>query len=105
MQEHERWLKIVDEDLKSAKGLLKIEVFSTANYHCQQAAEKVLKAYLVFKNYKTIKTHVSTRFRYPTEFDVPGFEDTKNSIRVTQKIINFVRKKIAEPDTGQKELF
>ena len=133
MQEHERWLKIVDEDLKSANGLLKIEVFSTANYHCQQAAEKALKAYLVFKNHKTIKTHdlvklivkcsqfdktfetlyrdivhlnpFSTRFRYPTEFDVPGFEDTKNSIKITQKIVNFVRKKIAEPETGQKELF
>jgi len=29
MQEHERWLKIVDQDLKSAKALLKVELFST----------------------------------------------------------------------------
>jgi len=134
-QEHERWLKIVDQDLKSAKGLLKLEIFSTATYHCQQAAEKVLKAYLVlvFKNYKTIKTHdlvklivkcsqfdrefeklyddaehlnpFATKFRYPTEFDLPNFQDTKKSIQRTQKIINFVLKKIAEPDSGQKELF
>jgi len=133
MQEHERWLKIVDCDIKSAKSLWKSELFSTANYHCQQAAEKALKAYLVFKNHKTIKTHdlvklivkcsqfdktfetlyqdiaylnpFSTRFRYPTEFDVPGFEDTKVSIEKTQKIVNFVLKKIAEPETSQKDLF
>ena len=133
MQEHKRWLKIVDQDLKSAKALLKVELFSTANYHCQQAAEKALKAYLVFKNYKTIKTHdlvklivkcsqfdrtfeklyddaehlnpFATKFRYPTEFDLPDFQDTKKSIQRTQKIVNFVLKKIAESGTGQEKLF
>lgn len=133
MQEHKRWLKIVDQDLKSAKGLLKIEIFSTATYHCQQAAEKALKAYLVFKNHTITKTHdlmrlielcskfdktfeklydaaehlnpFATKFRYPTEFDIPDFEDTKKAIQRTQKIVNFVLKKIAEPETGQKKLF
>jgi len=133
MQEHERWLKIVDQDLGSAKGLLKLEFFSTATYHCQQAAEKALKAYLVFKSYKAIKTHdlvklivkcsqfdktfeklyddaehlnpFATKFRYPTEFDLPNFQDTKKSIQRTQKIVNFILKKIAEPETGQKDLF
>ena len=99
MQEHERWLEIVDRDLKSAKLLLKGEVFSTAVYHCQQAAEKALKAYLAFKNHKITKTHdltklvescsqfdikfetlysdaehlkpFATKFRYSTEFDIP----------------------------------
>jgi len=133
MQEHERWLQIVDKDLKSAKILLKSELFSTASYHCQQAAEKALKAYLVFKDQEIIKTHdlvklaelcsqidktfeklyddaiylnpLATKFRYPTEFDIPSFEDAKVSIKKTQKIVNFVLKKIAEPETGQKELF
>jgi len=132
MQEHKRWLKIVDQDLKSAKALLKVELFSTANYHCQQAAEKALKAYLVFKNYKTIKTHdlvklivkcsqfdrtfeklyddaehlnpFATKFRYPTEFDLPDFQDTKKSIQRIQKIVNFVLKKIAKSGTGQEKL-
>ena len=124
MQEHDRWLKIVDQDLKSAKGLLKLEIFSTATYHCQQAAEKALKAYLVFKKHGSIKTHdlvklivrcsqfdktfetlyddaeylnpFATKFRYPTEFDIPDFQDAENAIRQTQKIVNFIRKKIAE---------
>lgn len=133
MREHEKWLKIVDQDLQSAKALLKVELFSTANYHCQQAAEKALKAYLVFKNHKTIKTHdlvklivkcsqfdksfeklydnaehlnpFATKFRYPTEFDIPDYQDTKNSIKRTEKIVNFILKKIKDPPVGQKELF
>jgi len=133
MQEHNRWLKIVEDDLKSAKGLLKIEIFSTATYHCQQAAEKALKAYLVFKNHKVIKIHdlmklvklccsfdkdfeklyqdagllnpFSTKFRYPTEFDTPDYDDTKGAIKQAERIVNFVFKKVAEPKTGQQELF
>jgi len=133
MQEHERWLKIVEDDLKSAKALLKVEVFSTAAYHCQQAAEKALKAYIVFKNGEAMKIHdlmklvksccsfdkefeklykdagllnpFSTKFRYPTEFDIPDYEDTKEAITQAQKIVNFVLKKISEPETGQQELF
>jgi HEPN domain-containing protein len=133
MREHERWLKIVDDDIKSAKGLLCLEVFSTATYHCQQAAEKALKAYLVFKNQKVKKIHdlieitalcceldkeferlyddvehlnpFATKFRYPTEFDIPDYDDTKQAIEQTERIINFVLKKITEPKTGQQELF
>jgi len=133
MREHEKWLKIVDQDLKSAKALLKVELFSTANYHCQQAAEKALKAYLVFKNHKIIKTHdlvklvvkcfqfdktferlyddaehlnpFATKFRYPTEFDIPDAQDTKNSINRTQNIVKFVVKKIDLAKMGQQDLF
>lgn len=133
MQEHERWLKIAKEDLKVTKILLENEVFSTATYHCQQAAEKALKAYLVFKKQKVLKTHdlmklvisccrlnggfkvlhdaaehlnpFATKFRYPTEFDIPDYVDTKSAIKQAQKIVDFVLKKIAEPETGQQELF
>ena len=57
MQEHEKWLKIAEVDLKSAKGLLKLQIFSTATYHCQQTAEKALKAYLAFKKHRIVKIH------------------------------------------------
>ncbi len=133
MQEHERWLKIVEDDLKVAKALLVTEVFGTVAYHCQQAAEKSLKAYLVFKNYKVIKTHdlimlvdlcckldrdfeklyddaeqinpFATKFRYPTEFDIPDCEDAKKIIDRTERIVNFVLEKIAEPETDQQDIF
>jgi HEPN domain-containing protein len=133
MQEHERWLKIVNDDLRSAKGLLKLEIFSTSTYHCQQAAEKALKAFLAFKNQKIIKIHdlmklvklccsldkdfeklykdagllnpFVTKFRYPTEFDIPDYDDTKNAIEQASRVVNFVLKKIAQPNTGQQNLF
>ena len=133
MREHKKWLKIVEDDLRSSKGLLKIEVFSTATYHCQQAAEKVLKAYLVFKKHKVIKIHdlmqlivlcckfdktfeklyddaerlnpFSTKFRYTTEFDIPDYADTKSAIGQAQRIVDFVLKKIEELETGQQKLF
>ena len=56
MQEHEKWLKIAQEDLLAAKGLLTLELFSSVTYHCQQAAEKSLKAYHVFKKHVAFKT-------------------------------------------------
>ena len=133
MQEHEGWLKIVEDDLKSARRLSEFEVFSTAVYHCQQAAEKALKAYLVFKKQEVVKVHdlvklvmlccrldkdfdrlydgaewlnpFVTRFRYPTEFEIPDYEDTKVAVDKAQRIVDFVIKKIAEPETGQQELF
>lgn len=133
MQEHEKWLKIVEDDLKSAKVLLEREVFSTATYHCQQAAEKALKAYLVFRDQKAKRIHdlieltamcceldmefkqlyddverlnpFATKFRYPSEFDIPDYNDTENAIKQAERIVSFVFKKIAVPNTGQLELF
>lgn len=47
-ENYEAWLRIAKEDLCAAKGLLSLELFSSVAFHCQQAAEKSLKAYLVF---------------------------------------------------------
>ena len=133
MQEHERWLKIAKEDLRVSKLLIKEDALSTVTYHCQQAAEKALKAYLVFKGKDVPRTHdlmklvvacskinnifedldsaaellnpFATKFRYPTEFDIPDYDDTKEAIKQAQKIVRFVLKKIDEPETGQQELF
>jgi len=124
MQEHEKWLKIVELDLKSAKALCKQEVFSNAVFYCQQRAEKALKSYLVFKNQSIEEAYdlmmlvelcsqfdqtfeklyddaeylnpLSTKFRYPTEFDMPDAQDTKDSIKRTKKIVDFVLKKISK---------
>ena len=133
MQEHEGWLKIADEDFLLAKLAIKNELFSSVAYHCQQAAEKYLKGYLVFNKKKVIKTHdltklvvlcnyidndfsklyvsseklnpFSTKFRYPTEFDIPDLETAKAAISNAKKIMNFVLKKISAPETGQTNIF
>lgn len=47
----------------------------------------------------------ATKFRYPTEFDVPDLAEASLAIKHTTSILNFVLKKIAEPKTDQKDLF
>ncbi len=133
MQEHEEWLRIAHEDLIVAKDLLKLERFSPVTYHCQQSAEKFLKGYLVLKKHPIIKTHdltklielcskfdtgfekmydkadalnpFSTRFRYPTEFDIPDKVDAELAIKQAKSIMRFVLKKISIPDRDQSNIF
>jgi len=133
MHAPEAWLKISTEDLNVAKILLKAEFFSPATYHCQQSAEKSLKAYLVFKKQSQIKTHdlvrlidlclkydksfekvfeaafrlnpFSTKFRYPTEFDVPDRTATLAAIKAAKMVLTFVVAKIEVKETGQTDLF
>lgn len=42
----EKWLEFTDRDLRGAQNLLKSEDYILACYHCQQAAEKAIKAYI-----------------------------------------------------------
>ncbi len=134
MQEHEGWLRIAKEDLLMAKLGLANELFSHVTYNCQQCAEKALKGYLVFKRYPAIiKTHdllkllelcmsfdqefqkkfdaadyinpFSTKFRYPTEYDLPDFAEAELAIKHARSIFKFVLKKISEPETGQTQIF
>jgi len=133
MQEHEEWFKIANEDFLLSKLAIKNELYSSVAYHCQQTAEKYLKGYLVFKDHKIIKTHdltklivlcsyldndfsklyvpaenlnpFSTKFRYPSEFDIPDLNTAKLAISHAKKIMNFVLKKIDAPETGQTNIF
>ena len=47
----------------------------------------------------------STKFRYPTEYDIPDYEESKQAIKYAQNIMNFVLRKMTEPETGQTEIF
>lgn len=133
MQEHERWLTIAKDDLRMAKLAFPQELFAPLTYHCQQAAEKSFKGYLVFKKQPITKTHdlgklleiclsfdkkfkrfdpavffltpYATRFRYPSEFEIPDLNDAKLAIKYAESIMRFVLKKISEPSTGQTKIF
>lgn len=133
MHGHDEWLKIAREDLLAAKALINLEFFSTVVYHCQQSAEKALKAYLIFKKQPIIKTHdlikllelcmmfdqdfqkkldaadyvnpFSSKFRYPTEFDIPDLHEAELAIKHAESIMRFVLKKISEPATGQIKIY
>jgi HEPN domain-containing protein len=133
MHGHEGWLHIAQDDLKSAKGLLKLHLFATSTYHCQQCTEKSLKGYLAFKKQKLVKTHdlakliglckkfditfdkyydfaeyltpFATRCRYPDEFDTPDENTTKEAIKYAQNILKLVLKKTSISNTDQLTLF
>jgi HEPN domain-containing protein len=132
MKNHDKWLQIACEDLLAAKKLVRPKLFSSVAYHCQQSAEKSLKAYLVLKKLPVIKTHdlikllelcmtfdqdfkkkfdaanyinpFSTKFRYPTEFDIPNITEAKLAIKYAQSILTFVTKKIEKSKTGQTNI-
>jgi len=132
MQEHDKWLAIAREDLEMARLALSAEYFSSATYHCQQCAEKALKGYLSSKAESILKTHdliklleqcmlfdgdfqklypsvrilnpFSTKFRYPTEFDVPDQGKTTQVIEYAENIMNFVVAKISDPMADQLQI-
>ena len=53
----EQWLYKAEEDLGSAKYLLKSKYYGTSIYHTQQAAEKAFKAYCVYISIEIPRTH------------------------------------------------
>lgn len=55
------WLAKADEDHRAAKLLIEGGLVLPAMFHCQQAAEKALKAYLCFHCHPVEKTHDITK--------------------------------------------
>jgi HEPN domain-containing protein len=55
----ESWIQKADHDLMSAQRLLEIEpmILDNACFHCQQAIEKYLKAFLIFHGLDIERTH------------------------------------------------
>lgn len=53
------WLRKASHDLAAARllGASHPPILDVAAYHCQQAAEKALKAYLVFYDQRVAKIH------------------------------------------------
>ncbi|MBI5723649.1 MAG: HEPN domain-containing protein [Planctomycetes bacterium] len=116
-----QWLTKADEDLISAKrlGLDKEPLLGIAMFHCQQAAEKALKAVLAWKGLPLRKTHdlddlitnavnyisemeslrddavllnpYITEYRYPGSGS-PDFEEFKDALASAERILNVARK-------------
>lgn len=111
------WLAIARRDLDSAKRLLAgIPPYrDTAAYHCQQAAEKALKAFLTAKAKPFPKTHdltvlvtlakmadpnavqweeaaivltpYATLYRYPDAFSEPDSDDLDEAIALAEALL------------------
>jgi len=117
------WLTKADHDLGSAKILLEQTppYLDTAIYHCQQAAEKALKAFLTHNDISFEKTHnlssllalcesihpncrdyyeeaetltpYATAFRYPSEFfeEELEVEQVDQALDYATKVYEFVK--------------
>jgi HEPN domain-containing protein len=124
-----RWITKAKGDLKVAEhelSLSKEEIITDAVcFHCQQAVEKLLKAYLASKNVDFSKTHnleyllelcakedpefksiesgnlsfYAVEIRYPDEFYTPSFDEAKESFRNAVDIMKFIFKKLGIEDT------
>jgi len=120
----EPWIQKADNDIASAQILTKnMHPIPTeiVCFHCQQAAEKYLKAFLVYNDQEPPKIHdlielvrlcnnfdkdfqilipkceyllpFATQTRYPSKIDLED-EDIKTALAYAQAIIEFVKSKI-----------
>jgi HEPN domain-containing protein len=121
-EEVQQWLTKSQRDLKVAWVLFKNEesLLDAVVYHCQQSAEKSLKAYLTYRNTTFRKTHdldvlidlcslsesgfqdlkdggdiltpYATEFRYPSDTVEPEGYEAEEALEIASSILNFVVK-------------
>ena len=121
-----RWILKAKSDLKTARILMQSnELTDIVCFHAQQAVEKLLKAYLTYKNIKSSKTHdisvllklcikedkdfnsldiekleqltfYAVEVRYPDDFYVPDIEEAKAALEQANKLWDFIIKKLKD---------
>lgn len=119
------WVKKAEKDLLTAKHELSFPdaVTESICFHCQQAAEKFLKAYLVFLGIPFVKTHeigelitrceerdkaisvlkeeadkltdYAVNIRYPEETFEPPLLEAREAFEVAKKIRNYVLERLS----------
>lgn len=120
------WLVKAHRDLLSAHELASAQMplLDTAAYHCQQAAEKAIKGYLLFHDVRFEKSHdivllvsqatdvdpsfsalieiarlltpLAVEFRYPGDFVEPEPEEFQDAYDAAQTLFVFVLEKLPE---------
>ena len=122
----QQWLRKAEGDLEAAKILLqsKMRDYFTCAFHCQQAAEKFLKTFLVRHQIEFRKIHelqelldlcnhadpslsqklsfcswltpFGVEFRYPTEYPEVDRQTAQKAVEDAQKVKDIVMKKLEE---------
>jgi HEPN domain-containing protein len=123
------WLIKSHRDLLSAHELATatVSLLDSAAYHCQQAAEKAIKGYLLFNDIRFERTHdivllvnqasdvdvsflshlenarlltpLAVEFRYPGEFLEPDLDEFQDAYKAAREIYDFVIGKLPEEVT------
>ncbi len=122
---YKEWLIKAEHDLKIAEDELNTEnpVTDMICYHCQQAVEKILKSFLIFKGREITKTHdiaeliircmeidkefeklfkenvdeltvYSVEIRYPGDMYMPEIEEAEEAVKKAKFVREFVMGKI-----------
>lgn len=117
-----QWIKKADEDITVVNKLTEFEIIASSAvcFHCQQAAEKYLKAFLIAKNKEIVRTHniefllsecsdidldfaeidplnltdFGVDVRYPGDFYIPSESEVKIYKDLTIRIRDMVKSKI-----------
>jgi len=119
-----KWIVKAMEDYRIVEHELTFsdEVIATGPvcFHCQQVAEKLLKAYLVSNNIDFERTHnlehlldfcsvkdiefkkldvgnltsYAVEVRYPTEFYIPSVEEAKECFEIASRVKDFIFRKL-----------
>ena len=120
----QQWLEKAEEDLEAARILhqSKLKGYSTCAFHCQQAVEKYLKAFLVRHQIEFRKTHdleellnlcergspsiskeisfctwltpFGVEYRYPTEYPEVDRQTAQKAVEDSQKVKDAVMKEL-----------
>lgn len=123
-QEVFAWMKKADDDLRSARIVMdaKPPLIETALFHCQQAAEKAMKAFLTAHDMPFRKTHdldelaaacekidaslkkvldpardltvFAWEFRYPGSSSTPSEEESYDAISLAEAVILAMRQRL-----------
>lgn len=126
LREVKSWLAKSQRDLKAARRLMAGDepLSDTAVYHCQQAAEKAIKAYLIYRGIPFEKTHnlvallslclpgepewavwktmaevltpYATEFRYPGDVVEPSWEEAEEALSLAEAFVRFVLRRMPE---------
>lgn len=114
------WLAKAQSDLATARLLIKgsERYLDTGSYHCQQAAEKAIKAWLTAAEISFVKTHsleillrlcfpshsgfqrflshaieltpLATEFRYPGDIFEPSAEEADHAYALAEEITTWI---------------
>ena len=123
----EAWWTKASHDLTAVRVLLGASppALDIAVYHCQQAAEKAIKAWLVWKDIPFPKTHdleallklcmpldpgfetlmphahvltpYVAEFRYPGDTLEPAADDAQEALRLAAEVLDYVNERIVFP--------
>lgn len=123
-REVQAWLRRADNDLRSAQVDLAADppLIEDALFHCQQAAEKAMKAFLTVHDIAFRKTHdldelaaaceesdaslkealdpardltvFAWAFRYPGSDEPPPEAEARDTLRLAQVTVNAIRERL-----------